>query len=265
MTLNDYLYHYLQIPYILLMLFSSVAVIGICLAILNYVIKKRALQYTPETRPLFIRKEGDGLIERFYELIFSATSILLFVGIYFLIDFFGIGTYNSDFWARYNSLILLGFILTSVTLISVVDNFIIPLNNMRPNERASMRLIGMLYMLIVFAYIKFIYDDSNYDSIILYFLTLVIGRFVYFDASVQSFHNAVLDASRHLSLLLLALFCTGVMAFVGFTSGYLLRSNGVVLNLFLAHLYLMLVIFVIHHTQMFLRKKRERRTPGRRA
>ncbi len=254
MGLRAYAKHYLQPQYILLMLIAAGAAIGICMFILNLAIRRKSYKYPQENREELTRKEGDSLIERFFELLFSATSILLFVGIYFLIDFFGVGIHDNAFWQKYNSFILLGFIFASITLNSLIDNLIIPLKNVKVGERSSIRLIGMLYMLIVFAYIKFIYNDNNYDSIILYFLTLVIGRFVYFDASVESFQNAIQDAARSLSLLILALFCTGVIALVGFTSGYLLRSNGVVLNLFLGHLFLLLVIFVIHHTRMLLRK-----------
>ncbi len=256
MTLREYVLHYLQPGYLLLMTVSAAAIVGICLVILNRTIQRMSLKYTKDTRDLFIQQEGTSLIERFYELIFSATSILLFVGIYFLIDFFGIGTHSYEFWIKYNSFILLGFIFASILLNSLIDNLIIPLNHVNSGERASVRLIGMLYMLIVFAYIKFVYQDDNYDNIILYFLTLVIGRFVYFDASVESFRNAVSDAAQSLPLLVLALLCTGTMAFVGFRSDYLLRSNGVVLSLFIAHLFLLLVIFLIHHISRVLRKRR---------
>ncbi len=259
MSLTAYAKHYLQLNYILLMLLTAAGVIALCLLILRSAIQRMAGKYPPDVRNQFIREEGDSLVERFFELIFSATSILLFVGVYFLIDFLGIGAQHG-FWQRYNSFILLGFILTSVLLNSLIDNLIIPLTSMKSGERASMRLIGMLYMLIVFAYIKFIYNDNNYDSIILYFLTLVIGRFVYFDASVESFHIAMRDALGNLPLLVLALLCTSAIAFAGFSTGYLLRSNGVVLNLFLGHLFLLLIIFIVHHTRRILKNAKRKRT-----
>ncbi len=249
MTLTDYIQHYLQPHYILLMLASAGAVVALCMFILRSTAVHMSRKYAPAARRHFMQTAGESLIERFYELIFSATSILLFVGVYFMIDFLEIVAFGRAFWEKYNAFILLGFILTSVTINSLIDNLIIPLHHIRKGERASMRLIGMLYMLIVFAYIKFIYNDNNYDSIILYFLTLVIGRFIYFDASVESFHQAVQEAGGNLPLLALALMCTGVIAYVGFTSGYLLRSNGVVFSLFIGHLFLLLVIFVVHHTR----------------
>ncbi len=240
------------------MLLSAAAVIGFCLGVLYAAARHMSRIYTSETRNHFVRDEMISLTERFFELIFSATSILLFVGIYFLIDYFGIGASYRNIWNRYSSILLLGFILASIMLNGLIDNLIIPLKHVRPGERASMRLIGMLYMLLIFAYIKFIYLDDNYDNIIMYFLTLVIGRFIYFDASIENFRNAMRDAFSSLPLLALALISTGVMAYVGFSSGYLLRANGVVLSLFLAHLFLLAVIFIVHHSRLIIRAVRKK-------
>ncbi len=263
MTIIDYLYpsHYLSFPGLLWMLLVAMLVIGLCLWLIVLNVKRRATRFRPETRDLFVRDEVGSLSERFYELIFSNTAILMFVAVYFMIDYFGVGASYRQLWDTYNGVILLVFIMTSIAFTTVMDNLIIPLKNVHPGERAAMRLMGMLYMLVIFAYIKFIYKDNNYDSIIIYFLTLVIGRFVYFDASLENFNSAVKETLSNLSLLLLALLCTAMMALFGFKTGYLIRKNGVVYNLFIAHLFLLIVIFVVHRIGFLKRygKKMQRR------
>ncbi len=254
MNLLSYLGHYLQPTGMIMMLIVAAVTIGVCLLIIRATVGVQSQKYTSDTRGMFVEDKFINLTELFYELLFSATSILLFVAIYFLIDYFGVGAQEGGIWAKYNSFILLGFILASVIFNSFIDNHIIPLDHMKPGERAAMRLIGMLYMLIVFAYIKFIYQDDNYDSIILYFLTLVIGRFVYFDASLESFNHAISEAFSNLPLLVMALACSGIMAFVGFSTNYLITSTGVIFNLFIGHLYLLIVIFVVHHAMRISRK-----------
>ena len=79
---------------------------------------------------------------------------------------------------KYNGVILLFFILASVLLISLVDTHIIPMEHVRPGERATMRLLGIFYMMAIFIWIKYVYNDANYDTIIMYFVTLIIGRFI---------------------------------------------------------------------------------------
>ncbi len=121
-------------------------------------------------------------------------------------------------WSKYGSLLLLGMILLSVLLNSFLDQVIIPLSYIKPRERAAIRLIGMFYMIIIFVYIKFIYEDDNYDTIIMYFLGLIIGRFIYFDATLDGFVSAVSDAAASL-------------------------PNGVVMSLMIAQLFMTVVIF----------------------
>lgn len=249
-TFGQYMLYLLNPGKMILMLLMALVCIAAAIGIILLATKTMSKKYSDETRQDFMRDETISLTERFYELIFSTTFILLFVAIYFAIDYFGFGTTDKSIWSKYNGIILLFFILGSVILNSFVDNKIIPLNHIRPGERGAMRLLGMIYMLIIFAYIKFFYVDSNYDNIIMYFITLVIGRFVYFDASLESFQEAMQGVRDNLPLLLLALMCTAIMSAVGFNTGYLQEQYGVVFNLFYAHLFLLVVIFIVHRTEI---------------
>lgn len=111
-------------------------------------------------------------------------------------------------------------------------------------------MAGMLYMLIIFAYIKFIYLDDNYDAILFYFITMIIGRFVYFDASFKDFCISMKELVSQLPILLLVLLSTALLALYGFKSGYLLTSNGVVVSMFLAHFFVILEIFLITRVRL---------------
>ena len=84
----------------------------------------------------------------------------------------------------------------------------------------------------------------------MYFITLVIGRFVYFDASLESFQEAMNGVKDNLPILLLALMCTSIMAAFGFNTHYLQEQYGVVFNLFYAHIFLLVVIFIVHKTEL---------------
>lgn len=250
LTFGQYLAYLLKPGKLIMMLVMAAVCIAAAIGIILVAARVMSGKYSQATKQTFLMDETISLIERFYELIFSSTFILMFVAIYFAIDYFGLATTDKSIWSKYNGIILLFFILGSVILNSFVDNKIIPLNHIRPGERASMRLLGMIYMLVIFAYIKFLYVDSNYDNIIMYFITLVIGRFVYFDASLESFQEAMSGVRDNLPILLLALMCTAIMAAFGFKTHYLLEQYGVVFNLFYAHIFLLIVIFIVHQTEI---------------
>jgi len=250
LTFGQYMAYLMQPGKLFMMLLMAAVCIAAAIGIILLAARVMSNKYSQATKQTFLIDETISLTERFYELIFSSTFILMFVAIYFAIDYFGFGTTDKTIWSKYNGIILLFFILGSVILNSFVDNKIIPLNHIRPGERASMRLLGMIYMLIIFAYIKFFYVDSNYDNIIMYFITLVIGRFVYFDASLESFQEAMNGVKDNLPILLLALMCTSIMAAFGFNTHYLQEQYGVVFNLFYAHIFLLVVIFIVHKTEL---------------
>ncbi|MCR5545323.1 MAG: hypothetical protein K6F30_02485 [Lachnospiraceae bacterium] len=243
--------HYMDIKQIIIMLLLAIFTIGLCMGIIFFTSRQMYHRNkNKRSRTEAVRFEILNLTDRLFELIFSSTFILLFVAIYFTIDYFGVVPKYQAFWNTYNGFILLLFILCSIILNSFFDKHLTPLKNLRPGDKASIRLIGMIYMMVIFLYIKFIYEDDNYDSIILYFITLIIGRFVYFDASLESFTEATSRAAKSTPLLLLVLMSSAIMAWYGFSSDYLMRSNGVVLNLFIAHLYLLVVIFIVNRCHL---------------
>lgn len=195
-------------------------------------------------------EKAEWLTQAFYEMMFSDTCILGFIGTYVIIDWFVTKPAIRSFWDSYSDFILLGLIILSCVLNTFLDHVFVNLKRISHEEKASIRLIGMLYMGIIFLYIKFVYADNNYDKIMVYYLSLMVGRFVYFDASFRDFRKSVKDAARNFPIMLMALADTAVMAAYGFSEGYLLKKNGVVVSLLVAHIYMIVCIFIIHHTHM---------------
>lgn len=255
MTFIDYIKHYLGFPEFFVFVLMSSCIVMLIHVILMMVARKTALQFKPESRKQGFVKLFGRMKEEYYELMFSATSILFFVGIYFLISFnyFSVSDELWQFWGKYEDYLLLGFIVLSILMNNVIDRYIVPLTKLDKDTRSILRMAGMLYMLIIFAYIKFIYQDNNYNMILGYFLTLVIGRFVYFDASLQEFANFTKRLREIAPSLMLVLLSTALLSLYGFKTEYLLRSNGVVVSLFLAHFFCIIEICVLSRTRFFER------------
>lgn len=195
-------------------------------------------------KEIFVYQSTDH-IERFYEMIFSGTSILSFLSVYYLIERFVTTGEFREYWDGHKDMLLLVMICISCLLNTFLDRIVIPLKNISREEKAGIRMIGMLYIILIFAYIKFIYGNDNYDGFIMYFMGLMIGRFIYFDASFKDFVTSVINASKNTALLVLGLTYTGIMCYVGFTTDYLMISNGVLVSTFIAHIYMVISIFII--------------------
>ena len=194
------------------------------------------------------------VIESFYELVFSSTSVLLFLSLYYLIDSYI--PQAAEYWNTYRDLILLLFIVLSVFFTSWLDVVFVKLTHVHSEQKAAVRLVSSLYIVLILLYIRFIYEDTNYDDLILYFVTLAVGRFLYFDFTVKDFVQTLRGVVRNLPLLLLMGGYSAFICWFGFSVDFLLTSNGVIVSTLIAHLFMDLSIFLLHRTRLLSRALR---------
>ena len=252
MTYSEYVEHYFTMPDCIIFLFLTLVLLAVVYAIFYFYANARF------KNPKKMQQEFFSLSERFYELIFSGGSIIGFMAVYYLINrFVTTGTFYK-FWDSYKDYLLLVFMIISILINTFFDHILVRLKRLEKDEMASIRLTGMLYMIIIFCYIKFIYEDNNYDMFIAYFLTLMIGRFVYFDASFKDFLHCIKQAAANIPIMIMGLTYLGILCLYGYSTSYLLKHNGVITNIFFCHLYIVVAIFVLHFIPEIYFKKKEK-------
>ena len=205
---------------------------------------RRPLLDPVDTRPY-------EFIESFYEMAFASTSILLLLSLYYIIgDRINLHTV-SKVWNQYKDWVLIGFLLVSMLVDSIFDRVLVPLCYISAQKRGSVRLMASIYVMLILMYIRFIYEDYNYENLILYFVMLVIGRLVYFDVTWEGFRNDCLGLFRNLPVLLLMSAYSAVVVWYGFTSGFLMKANGVIVSTLIAPLFMDICIFLFNRSHIF--------------
>ena len=205
---------------------------------------RRPLLDPVDTRPY-------EFIESFYEMAFASTSILLLLSLYYIIgDRINLHTV-SKVWNQYKDWVLIGFLLVSMLVDRIFDRVLVPLHYISAQKRGSVRLMASIYVMLILMYIRFIYEDYNYENLILYFVMLVIGRLVYFDVTWDSFRNDCLGLFRNLPVLLLMSAYSAAVVWYGFTSGFLMKANGVIVSTLIAHLFMDICIFLFDRSHIF--------------
>lgn len=237
---NEYLEHYFQMPQFLIFLGLAFALLAVCYCMFFLFSKARGGKRADK-----VIYEYYSLSERFHEMVFSGTSILFFIATYYLINRFVTTGDFRNFWDEYKDFLLLFLMVVSILFNTLLDRILVRLKHISPEERAAGRLVGMIYMIVIFCYIKFIYEDNNYDMFIAYFLTLMIGRFVYFDASFKDFLINFKNAILNIPLMMVLLCYTAIMCLYGFSTQYLIKHNGVITNIFFTHLFMCVAIFFL--------------------
>ena len=205
---------------------------------------RRPLLDPEDTRPY-------EFIESFYEMAFASTSILLLLSLYYIIgDRINLHTV-SKVWNQYKDWVLIGFLLVSMLVDRIFDRVLVPLRYISAQKRGSVRLMASIYVMLILMYIRFIYEDYNYENLILYFVMLVIGRLVYFDVTWDGFRNDCLGLFRNLPVLLLMSAYSATVVWYGFTSGFLMKANGVIVSTLIAHLFMDICIFLFDRSHIF--------------
>ena len=205
---------------------------------------RRPLLDPADTRPY-------EFIESFYEMAFASPSILLLLSLYYIIgDRINLHTV-SKVWNQYKDWVLIGFLLVSMLVDRIFDRVLVPLRYISAQKRGSVRLMASIYVMLILMYIRFIYEDYNYENLILYFVMLVIGRLVYFDVTWDGFRNDCLGLFRNLPVLLLMSAYSATVVWYGFTSGFLMKANGVIVSTLIAHLFMDICIFLFDRSHFF--------------
>ena len=230
-----------------------------------------------DKRKLFYERTHNR-VQRFYEMIIAGTSVMSFSCAYVIINHIdslvqGRGTDSDallafiEIWESSRDFVLLLLIVISCVLNTILDKLIIPLKRPSKEEKASVRMLAMFYVIIILIYLNQIGDSSEYSPVMIYYLGLMVGRFVYFDASFRDFITAVKNLFHNLYLLILGLGLSALLCTYGFSKDYLLERNYIIVGLFYTHLFLLTAVFLLHHSHilhLFVRnpepkKKKKRR------
>ncbi|MBC5684231.1 MULTISPECIES: hypothetical protein [Clostridia] len=240
--------------YLLASLLGLIIVITIVLCIAKLQMHKKLQDDSLTTRKIRrLNREHQAkeltIIESFFEMVFASTSILIFLSLYYILDERIPAV--SVYWEKYQDLLLLLFLCFSVILNGWLDIVLVPLEELDSDQKASIRLVSTFYIILILLYIKFIYNDDNYDSLMMYFITLAVGRFIYFDFTMHDFLSTIHGFVQQLPLLILMGAYSGFICWFGFYSGFLLTSNGVIVSTLLAHLFMICSIYILDKTKVF--------------
>ncbi len=209
-------------------------------------------------------------VQLFYEMMFSGMSVMSFSCAYVVLNhMYSLVEGNLDsvesvflhgilvFWRDGKDFFLLLLICLSCVLNTLLDRLIVPLKFLSKDDKGSIRVLGMFYAIIILIVLNFIGDESQYSPVMMYYFGLMIGRFIYFDASFMDFIHTIKNALKNLPLLLLGLLLTGILSFFGFRLGFLLERNYYIVGTFYTTIYILIAIIILYHTRflnLFVKK-----------
>lgn len=178
------------------------------------------------------------MIQAFFEVLISNACIILTIYIYYLV------TSVLAFLEPYSNYLLLLLIVISVIINNKIDEKI-GQDMLTAEDKANIRLMSSLSIVLIFACIKIIFDSSDFDELILCYIGLVLGRFVYFDSTWAQFKASIFSLVRHIVPFVVAMFFTYIVSFFGFSYGIITPTN-ILASLVWIHIC---IVFSVHVAQ----------------
>jgi hypothetical protein len=154
-------------------------------------------------------------------------------------------------WNDYKDWLLLLFLILSMLLNRILDRILVPMRHIDAKQRASMRLVSSIYVVFILFYIRFIYESYNYESLIIYFVMLVVGRLLYFDVTWEGFKSDITGIIKNFPFVILMGAYTAGVTWYGFHSGFLLKANGVLVSTLIAHLFMDVCIVLFDKSRLW--------------
>ncbi|MBO4457739.1 MAG: hypothetical protein J5802_08465 [Butyrivibrio sp.] len=236
------------------LIFLGIAAAGILASVILIAIGTRfsVIAVDSSERQSEYAKRGKANVQLFYEMIITGTCAIFFASAYVVCnhisDLISHKTTFYALWSNNKDYMLLAFICASCVVNTILDSIFIPLRRISKDQKASIRILGMFYAIAILSLLSYggMGDKKIYETIILYYPGLVVGRFVYFDASFVDFLKSMWGAIIHLPYLVMGLAISIGMSALGFRLNYLLDKNFVIVGVLYSHLFLLAAIFVIN-------------------
>lgn len=269
MSLDKYFNPEFTLEKKLLFLLMTVVGIAFCVSLIYVGTKltflpsssKRKHKLSSSEKKFLFFKNFHINIQLFIDMMISATSVMMFSCSFVIIDhvfsivtspasrYYGYEEFIS-LWQNGKDFLLLLLICLSCVANTLFDKFIIPLKMLTKDQKASIRMLGMFYTIILLLILNRVGDHQLYAPVMMYYLTLMIGRFVYFDASFIDFIHALKSALYHSPLLIMGMLVSGSLCIAGFKLGHFLDRNFLIMGVFYTHLFILGVLFVLHNSRL---------------
>ncbi|MDD6221559.1 MAG: hypothetical protein PUB14_01865 [Lachnospiraceae bacterium] len=206
------------------------------------------------TRKQLNRANTRIFLDRFYELVFSSTSVLLMMFTYICIrNMIYEGQIKEPFatiWNDWENFFLLFLILFSVFITIFFDHVIVKIRSLTPDSMANIRLSSSVYILILLVAIYIGYGEHAYMNLIFMMSAMVAGRFVYFDFTIKDFKRLCAGVGESMPFIGLLLAYSGLLSFYGFQTKVLISAYGIIISLFIEHLFMCIGIILIERTPL---------------
>lgn len=171
-----------------------------------------------------------------FEIIISNTCIVTMMYIYYwIMD-------KIPFIDDFLNLLLLFLIIIAVAVNNIIDKKLRQ-DMLEKIDKANIRLVSSMSIMLIFIFIRIKFNIVEYDKLILCYMGVVLGRFIYFDLTITQIKESIESFFKYVIPMFISLLLTFVTGYLGMRYRVITETN-LFLNLVVIHIIMIVSIYL---------------------
>lgn len=221
-------------------LLAIVATIFIIVRIILYNSRK-ANENTTMEEIKAIAKEYENrpyeISQTVFEIIISNTCIILMMYVYYWLE------KNLLFLGKYLGIIMIVLIILAIFLNDFLDKKL-KQDMINEEDKGNIRLISSCSVIMLFLFLKIYFKTMEYDEFLLCYIVLVLGKFIFFDSTINEFKKSLGDLKEYVIPLIIAFILTGIISWIGLYLKVITTDN-LFISLIMCHIAMLFFIYIM--------------------
>ena len=172
-----------------------------------------------------------------FEIIISNTCIIVMMYVYYCIEKYML------FLQNYLGIIMIALIVLAILLNNFLD-YILKQDMLKKENQANIRLISSCSVIMLFLFLKIYFKTMEYDEFLLCYIVLVLGRFIFFDSTINEFKKSLGDLKEYVIPLIIAFILTGIISWIGLNLKVITTDN-LFISLIMCHIAMLFFIYIM--------------------
>ena len=176
-----------------------------------------------------------------FEILISNTCVIVMMYVYDRI------ANNVLFLEKYLGIVMIILIILAIMINNFLDEKLVQ-DMLKKEEKGNIRLLSSCSILLIFFFFKFYFHTAEYDDLLLCYIGLVLGRFIYFDSSLEGIKECFRGLKPYILPLIIGILFTGAILGVEIYLGIITTEN-VFFSLTISHVF---ILYFIHITKKII-------------
>lgn len=185
------------------------------------------------------------LSQMVFEMVISNACIIMMVCLYHWI------AKKVLFLQEYLNIVMLILILFAIVVNKVVD-YLLEQDMLSGEDISNIRLLSSCSIICIFMLLRYFYHTDEYNELLISYVCLVLGRFIFFDSTWKQIEKVVKELKRYVIALLIEVALMCIIGWIGIKLNVITERSALV-SVLVLHVVMIVCIKIAKKAVLELR------------